>query len=60
MTSTIKFDDLPLAKNQWPLRFDRNSFDARCFNTQRCSVIYDRHQFGKAERGYDGNLYDEP
>ena len=59
MTSTTKFEDLPLAKNQWPLRFDRHSFDACCFNTQRCSILYDRHQFGDVEYEYDGTLIEK-
>lgn len=25
---------------QWPLRFKRHAFDAFCYNTQRCSVLY--------------------
>lgn len=28
----------------WPLRFDSYSFDARCYNTLRCSIIFDRQQ----------------
>ena len=60
MTSTTKFEDLPLAKNQWPLRFDRHSFGARCYNALASSIVYDRHEFGKAERGYDGALITVP
>ncbi|RMH88595.1 hypothetical protein EBB59_11500 [Lysobacter pythonis] len=32
-------------KEPWPLRFDSYSFDARCHNTLRCSIIFDRTQF---------------
>lgn len=28
----------------WPLRFDSYSFGARCYNTQRCSIVFDRKQ----------------
>jgi len=33
------------SRDPWPLKFTRHSFSAKCFNTQRCSVIYDRDQF---------------
>lgn len=33
------------SKDPWPLRFTRHHFEAACFNTLRCSVIYDRDQF---------------
>ncbi|RMH88597.1 hypothetical protein EBB59_11510 [Lysobacter pythonis] len=32
-------------KEPWPLRFDSYSFDARCHNTLKCSIIFDRTQF---------------
>ena len=60
MTSPTKFEDLPLAPNQWPLRFDQHSFNARSYNNQRCSIIYANHQFGDVERGYDGTLITKP
>ncbi len=60
MTSDLKFEDLPLAPNQWPLRFDSHSFDARSYNNRYCSIIYDRTQFGDVERGYDGTLITKP
>lgn len=28
----------------WPLRFDRFAFDARCYNTLACSVLFNNHQ----------------
>lgn len=34
-------------KDPWPLRFTRHNFDAACFNTLRCSIIYDRDQFAR-------------
>lgn len=35
----------PSHSDPWPLKFKRHSFDAYCYNTLRCSVIYDRFQF---------------
>lgn len=34
------------ADKAWPLRFDFYSFDARAYNVQRCSILFDRHQHG--------------
>jgi hypothetical protein len=34
------------ADQAWPLRFTSHSFDAACWNVQRCSIVYDNHQFG--------------
>jgi hypothetical protein len=31
-------------REPWPLRFDRFSFDARCYNTLECSVIFINQQ----------------
>ncbi|MDM7555169.1 hypothetical protein VB151_11695 [Xanthomonas fragariae] len=31
-------------REPWPLRFDSYSFDARCYHTLRCSIIFDRQQ----------------
>lgn len=31
---------------EWPLRFNRHNFDARCFDTLECSVSYDGFDFG--------------
>lgn len=33
----------------WPLKFRHYSFGVRCYNTQRCSVIYNRFQFASAK-----------
>ena len=30
--------------NPWPLKFERYSFGARCYNTLRCSIVYDNNQ----------------
>jgi hypothetical protein len=49
-----------LAQNQWPLRFDRHSYGAQSCNTPASCIGYDRHQFGQAERGYDGTVYNKP
>ncbi|WP_426683242.1 hypothetical protein ABFU84_15185 [Xanthomonas translucens pv. undulosa] len=29
----------------WPLRFDSYSFDACCYHTLRCSIVFSRHEF---------------
>jgi hypothetical protein len=47
-------------KDPWPLRFHTHSFIAYCFNTLACSLIYNNHQFGTRELGYDGQYYDRP
>ncbi|WP_455289851.1 hypothetical protein [Cupriavidus necator] len=60
MSNATSQSKRPNTTNPWPLRFDNYSFGARCFNTQRCSIVYDQHEFGKAERGADGNIYDQP
>ncbi|WP_305805063.1 hypothetical protein [Stenotrophomonas sp. YIM B06876] len=31
--------------NVLPLRFKRHDFEAHCYNTQACSVVYDNHGF---------------
>ncbi|USJ00073.1 hypothetical protein MUG10_19205 [Xanthomonas prunicola] len=33
----------------WPLRFDGYSFDARCYHTLRCSIIFDRQQHSASD-----------
>ncbi|HEY9130128.1 MAG TPA: hypothetical protein VIM98_00100 [Dyella sp.] len=47
-------------KEPWPLRFHTHDFDAACYNTLACSIIYNRHQFGTRQLGYDGQYYDRP
>ena len=47
-------------KDPWPLRFHTHGFDAACFNTLACSIVYNRHQFGTRKTAYDGNHYDSP
>lgn len=38
-------------RESWPLRFDRFSFDARCYNTLHCSVIFAKqHQITERDR----------
>ena len=38
-------------REPWPLRFDRFSFDARCYNTLECSVIFAKqHQITERDR----------
>ena len=37
------------ADEAWPLRFKRHLFSARCWNVQRCSVIYDNHEQGTTD-----------
>lgn len=31
--------------NQLPLRFKRHDFEAHCYNTLKCSIVYDNHGF---------------
>jgi hypothetical protein len=33
-------DGTRVRANPWPLKFEKYSFDARCYNTLRCSIIY--------------------
>ena len=47
-------------KDPWPLRFHTHSFNAACFNTLACSIVYNGHQFGTRKRGYDGVAFDSP
>ncbi|WP_455289654.1 hypothetical protein [Cupriavidus necator] len=60
MPNATRQSKRPNTAATWPLRFNNYSFGVRCFNTQRCSIVYDQHEFGKAERGSDGNIYDKP
>src|SRR4051812_9857297 len=47
-------------KEPWPLRFFRHGFDAACFNTLACSILYNRHQFGNRKYEHDGSPIDSP
>jgi hypothetical protein len=47
-------------KDPWPLRFHTHNFDAACYNTLACSLVYNNYQFGTREMGYDGKYYDRP
>jgi hypothetical protein len=47
-------------KDPWPLSFHSHSFDAACFNTLACSIIYNDREFGTQKIGYDGKAYDKP
>lgn len=38
--SASSSDDFTNTVKDWPLRFLRHNFTARCFNTQRCSILY--------------------
>lgn len=63
MTSYKPYPELagPLyGKDPWPLRFHTHGFDAACFNTLACSIIYSRRQFGTRKLGYDGTIFDVP
>lgn len=44
----------------WPLRFHAHTFDAACFNTLACSIVYNGRQCGTRKYGYDGEPYDAP
>lgn len=46
-------------KDPWPLRFHSHSFDATCFNTLACSIVYDRRQFGTQKVDHRGEPYDD-
>jgi hypothetical protein len=37
-------DGTRVRANPWPLKFEKYSFDARCYNTLRCSIIYSNAQ----------------
>lgn len=37
-------DGTRVVPNPWPLKFEKYSFCARCFNTLRCSIIYNNYQ----------------
>jgi hypothetical protein len=41
----------------WPLRFDRYSFGARCYNTLRCSILFKNYQFSLHEVEPSGQPY---
>lgn len=63
MTSYTPLSELagPLyGKEPWPLRFFRHDFDAVCFNTLACSILYNGHQFGNRRYEYDGSPIDKP
>lgn len=47
-------------KDPWPLRFHSHSFNAACFNTLECSLLYNGHQFGTRRYGYGGEVLDKP
>jgi hypothetical protein len=47
-------------KEPWPLRFFSHTFDAACFNTLACSILYNRHEFGNRKYEYDGSPIDKP
>jgi hypothetical protein len=47
-------------KDPWPLRFHTHAFNAVCFNTLGCSIVYNGHEFGTRKIGYDGQPHDEP
>lgn len=46
-------------RDPWPLRFHSHSFDAICFNTLACSIVYDRRQFGTQKLDQRGEPYDD-
>jgi hypothetical protein len=37
-------DGTRVRANPWPLKFEKYSFDARCYNTLRCCIIYNNDQ----------------
>lgn len=47
-------------KDPWPLKFHSHDFDAVCFNTIACSIVYNRRQFGTRKVDRDGNVSDGP
>jgi hypothetical protein len=48
------------ADQAWPLRFTSHGFGVRCWNTQRCSVIYDHYEFGAITKDVYGVIEEKP
>ena len=38
----------PYVPTAWPLTFKQHDFAAHCYNTQRCSVVYDNNNFTRS------------
>ena len=58
--SSASANPINLAPVEWPLRFKRHNFGARCYDTLECKVIYDNFDHGtdkptpsSADRGPD-------
>lgn len=47
-------------QDPWPLRFYSHSFDAVCFNTLACRIVYNRRCFGTRSWDNDGVVHDRP
>ena len=47
-------------KDPWPLKFHSHNFDAICFNTLECSIVYNRRQFGTRKVDRDGVVEHTP
>lgn len=41
----------PYVPTPWPLTFKQHDFAAHCYNTRRCSVVYDNNNFTRAASG---------
>ena len=42
---------------EWPLRFERHSFSARCYDTLECEVMYDEVRHGDAKPSPPASTY---
>lgn len=40
MSTSHKNEKYTAVKNEWPLRFEKHSFSARCYDTVGCKVLY--------------------
>jgi hypothetical protein len=49
MSTTHKNEKYTVVKNEWPLRFEKHSFSARCYETVGCKVLYNDFYHVKKE-----------
>ncbi|WP_217538719.1 hypothetical protein [Stenotrophomonas sp. GbtcB23] len=42
---------------EWPLRFEKHSFSARCYDTRECEVVYDNLRHGDARPSPPASTY---
>lgn len=46
----VKAAEMNIRPVEWPLRFNKHNFDARCYGTLECSVVYDDFDHGGVYR----------